>query len=84
VGGQVRFYSEGMPVEWRITTMYIAAIAVGALLIILAIYDSRSGLATEVDELRQSIRDHQAAECASLGYYKPELLNKVITVIEGD
>jgi hypothetical protein len=57
-----------MPLEWRISTLYMSAIFLGAVLIVVAVYDSRSELHHELAVLRDSIKDHQAAECESLGY----------------
>jgi hypothetical protein len=61
-------YRDGIKLEWKITLFYVSAATVLAVAIITVGSRQAAKVAVEVSLLRRSISDHQAAECADLGY----------------
>jgi hypothetical protein len=61
-------YRDGITLEWRITLFYVCAATVLSIVIIAVGSRRATEVAIVLRWLRTSISDHQAAECADLGY----------------
>jgi hypothetical protein len=61
-------YRDGVKLEWRITLFYVCAASVLSMVIIKVGSEQARKVAAELHQLRTTISDHQAAECADLGY----------------